>query len=169
MKKSISNYRKSTIWGKSKYKIYLLLIALNIFVSNCDKTEFNEKSIVQQTEHQSSKEKVSYRERVDIVDGVLSFTGEKQLDNISFKLFNMDEKSLDQWEIKNNFYSLRRKLNNIYDDILTAKNEKEVLNKIKANKQYIKLVGDRIMPIIENYGDQCITNINGIFFLQNVV
>lgn len=105
-------------------------------------------------------------------DGALCFSSVENYYSITNLLVNMTQEEYENWEKQNRFTSYRTFTNGIIDEIENAQyrgDESNVKELLSTYSKYVYMNKDSIiMPIIQSNSYRCITNKDGVFYLNDV-
>ncbi len=109
--------------------------------------------------------------KLKIFKGAIKFKSIEQFQKTINVLDNMTDNERISWENKFNFYSLDRKIENIYDDLDNALSKKEFLSIINQNKDLFRIEvigGDTVLTEkIDNPMYKYISDENAMYIISN--
>lgn len=138
------------------FSVFACLVALCIYFTSCQKEELAD--IV-------NDNKISAK----VINGTLHFATLEDLTGTLNTLAEMPRKEIDEWEIQNGFYSIRRMTNEVFNKIGIAKSEQEVEAIILQNQHLVKKTEDGIKPVLDILNYRSICNKDGVYFIENTL
>lgn len=141
----------------------------------CTLFSCNENAVLDDVNNETSVVKTKSQEEAPYSvreDGTLCFSSVENYYSVANLLVNMSQDEFANWEKENNFISYRTFTNGIIDEIENAQNNNKVNEVEKLLSKYSKYVymnnDSIVMPIIQSNSYSCVTNKDGVFYLNNV-